>query len=72
MSEKDLPRQWGAKLMNKDGDSISVRVYTPPNCQVAKWNLKLDAVLLNNNQAKPYRYSHPDHFYIIFNPWCTG
>ena len=72
LSDKDLARQWGAKLVKSEGQSISVRIYTPPNCQVAKWNFKFDTVIKKGSGGKIFRYTHPDPFFVLFNPWCTG
>ncbi|KAK2155751.1 hypothetical protein LSH36_232g01006 [Paralvinella palmiformis] len=71
LSDKDLPRQWGAKLVKNEGQSASIRIYTPPNCQVAKWNFKFDTIVKKGSGGKIFRYTHPNPFYMIFNPWCT-
>ncbi|XP_035824902.1 hemocyte protein-glutamine gamma-glutamyltransferase [Aplysia californica] len=70
LSDVDKPKEWGAKILGQQGNSLSVTMFTPPTCYVGKWNLRLDVVKKNNNDMKVYRYEHKDPIYILFNPWC--
>ena len=72
LSDKDPPREWGARSLVRDGTTLTVRVFTPPTCYVAKWSFHFDTVLQKGESSKVFRYTHPQQIYMIFNPWCTG
>ena len=79
LSDEDHPKEWGAKTVSKEDGAITVRIFTPPNCYVAKWNFKLDTIIKKEKTeedpepgSKVFRYAHVNPIYIIFNPWCPG
>ena len=72
LSDKDLPKKWGAKVLSNEGNSLKIRIFTPPKAIVAKWNFHVDAIVKKADEQKVFRYNHHDHIYMLFNPWCSG
>ncbi|XP_045200578.2 annulin-like [Mercenaria mercenaria] len=70
LSDEDLPGKWGAVIKSKVGNWLNIAVFTPPDCAVAKWSLKIDVVKRKDNKVTVHRYQHSDPLYILFNPWC--
>ncbi|XP_064598834.1 uncharacterized protein LOC135465525 [Liolophura sinensis] len=71
LSDRDLPKQWGAKIKHVQGELLNVTIIVPPTCYVGKWKLKIDVIKRKpDERMKIYRYQHKNPFYIIFNPWC--
>ncbi|XP_046550892.1 protein-glutamine gamma-glutamyltransferase K-like [Haliotis rubra] len=70
LSDKDEPKQWGAKIKKQSDQVLTVTVFTPPTCYVAKWNFKLDVIKKKDDKKIIFRYNHKDQIYILFNPWC--
>ncbi|XP_046369672.2 annulin-like isoform X1 [Haliotis rufescens] len=70
LSDKDEPKQWGAKIKRQSDKVLTVTVFTPPTCYVAKWNFKLDVLKKKDDKKLIFRYNHKDQIYILFNPWC--
>ncbi|KAK6174756.1 hypothetical protein SNE40_017973 [Patella caerulea] len=70
LSDVDLPKQWGAKVVRQDRSTLRVSIFTPPTCYVAKWKFKIDVVKKADQKTAIYRYNHRDPIYILFNPWC--
>ncbi|XP_067649518.1 annulin-like [Haliotis asinina] len=70
LSDKDEPKEWGAKIKKQNGQVLTVTVFTPPTCFVAKWNFKLDVIKKKDDKKVIFRYNHKDQIYILFNPWC--
>ncbi|XP_005095513.2 protein-glutamine gamma-glutamyltransferase K [Aplysia californica] len=70
LSDVDKPKEWGAKILRQQGNTLTVTLFTPPTCYVGKWNLKLDVVKKDNSDVNIYRYEHKAPIYILFNPWC--
>uniref|UniRef100_A0A0B7AU70 protein-glutamine gamma-glutamyltransferase n=1 Tax=Arion vulgaris TaxID=1028688 RepID=A0A0B7AU70_9EUPU len=71
LSDEDKPKEWGAKISRLRGNSITIKIFTPPTCFIAKWVFKIDVVKKENTKINVYRYVHKNPIYIIFNPWCT-
>ena len=76
LSDKDLENEWGAKIVKQSDSSIVIRIFTPPDCYVGKWKLKVTAVCKKKiegvEQPPTKTYEHPRPIYILFNPWCKG
>ncbi|XP_045193134.2 protein-glutamine gamma-glutamyltransferase K-like isoform X1 [Mercenaria mercenaria] len=70
LSDRDVPKEWGAYIKTKEGNSLSLVMNTPPTCAVGKWSLKIDVVKRSENNVEVFRYKHPSDIYILFNPWC--
>ncbi|RUS70598.1 hypothetical protein EGW08_021644, partial [Elysia chlorotica] len=70
LSDEDLPKQWGAKILSQEGSTVSISVFTPPTLYVGKWELSVDTVKKVNTSVDVYKYRHNQPIYIIFNPWC--
>ncbi|XP_060561323.1 hemocyte protein-glutamine gamma-glutamyltransferase-like isoform X2 [Ruditapes philippinarum] len=70
LSEKDKPKQWGAYINSKEGNSLNLVLNSSPSCPVGKWSLKIDVVKRAENSVEVFRYTHTDDIYILFNPWC--
>ncbi|KAK3769509.1 hypothetical protein RRG08_027078 [Elysia crispata] len=70
LSEEDLPKQWGAKIVSQEGTKLIISVLTPPTLYVGKWELSVDTVKKADNSVAVYKYGHNQPIYIIFNPWC--
>ncbi|XP_053402717.1 hemocyte protein-glutamine gamma-glutamyltransferase-like [Mercenaria mercenaria] len=70
LSDRDVPKEWGAFVKSKDGNTLSLVVNTPPSCAVGKWQLKIDVVKRSENNVDVFRYTHATPIYILFNPWC--
>eukprot|EP00918_Siedleckia_nematoides_P033728 GHVU01073272.1.p1 GENE.GHVU01073272.1~~GHVU01073272.1.p1 ORF type:complete len:769 (-),score=118.27 GHVU01073272.1:951-3257(-) len=71
LSDIDEAKEWGAKVVSTTDNSLRVKIYTPPNGIVAKWNFAFDTILKKADASKVFRYKHSVPVYIIFNPWCT-
>ncbi|XP_076469989.1 hemocyte protein-glutamine gamma-glutamyltransferase-like, partial [Babylonia areolata] len=72
LSDKDEEGQWGAKVAQQSGKSLTLTVFTPPDCIVGKWRFKVGVVKRSDTQTAVYRYNHRDPIYMLFNPWCKG
>ncbi|XP_033729965.1 hemocyte protein-glutamine gamma-glutamyltransferase-like, partial [Pecten maximus] len=70
LSDVDLPKQWGAKLVRRTNNDLQLQVMTPPFCPVGRWNVKVRAVKKGETPSISKVYSHPQPIYILFNPWC--
>ncbi|XP_076469796.1 hemocyte protein-glutamine gamma-glutamyltransferase-like [Babylonia areolata] len=70
LSDKDEEGQWGAKVAQQSGKSLTLTVFTPPDCIVGKWRFKVGVVKRSDTQTAVYRYNHRDPIYMLFNPWC--
>ncbi|KAK6174749.1 hypothetical protein SNE40_017970 [Patella caerulea] len=70
LSDFDLPKEWGAQISKQDGNLLDLTIFTPPNCYIAKWKLKVDVLKKADRKTTIYRYSHGEPVYILFNPWC--
>ncbi|XP_035824890.1 annulin [Aplysia californica] len=72
LSDEDKPKEWGAKILKQQSNSLLVTIFTPPTCYVGKWDLKLNVFKKENSHSSVdvYRYEHEDPIYILFNPWC--
>ncbi|GFO23755.1 hemocyte protein-glutamine gamma-glutamyltransferase-like [Plakobranchus ocellatus] len=70
LSDKDEPKKWGAKIVTKKNNSLTITVFTPPDLYVGEWELSIDVVKKNERNVDVYKYEHEDPIYIIFNPWC--
>lgn len=73
LSDRDLPKQWGAKIKHVQGELLNVTIIVPATCYVGKWKLKIDVIKRKpDERMKIYRYQHKQPIYVIFNPWCKG
>jgi len=72
LSDDDLPREWGAKIVNSKADTTTIRIFTPPEMYVAKWTFKFDTMVVQEEESKVFRYTHDEPIYVLFNPWCSG
>ncbi|XP_045193132.2 protein-glutamine gamma-glutamyltransferase K-like [Mercenaria mercenaria] len=70
LSDRDVPKEWGAYIKTKEGNSLSLVVNSSPTCAVGKWSLKIDVVKRSENSVEVFRWKHPSDIYILFNPWC--
>ncbi|CAG5134108.1 unnamed protein product [Candidula unifasciata] len=70
LSDEDIPNNWGAKIVSRQGNTLTIDVFTPSTCFVAKWAFKIDVVKKENTDVSVYRYNHKNPIYILFNPWC--
>ncbi|GFO37575.1 hemocyte protein-glutamine gamma-glutamyltransferase-like [Plakobranchus ocellatus] len=71
LSDRDFPRQWGAKILSDQGTYLIVSVMTPPTLYVGKWDFSVDVVEKDDSSGVDvYKYEHDDPIYVIFNPWC--
>lgn len=70
LSAKDEPKEWGALILSQTGNSLKLKVMTPPTCAVGRWKLKIDVVKKGDNETTVYRYNCKGRVYILFNPWC--
>ncbi|BFZ19490.1 hypothetical protein BsWGS_22529 [Bradybaena similaris] len=70
LSHEDIPNEWGAKIVSTQGSTVTIEIFTPPTCFVAKWNFKIDVVKKDDTNVNVYRYIHKNPIYILFNPWC--
>jgi len=72
LSDVDKPLEWGAQTLKSDGQTLNIRIFTPPNAFVAKWNFAFDTILKKGTAEKKFRYTHPQPIYILFNAWCKN
>lgn len=70
LSDDDLYKQWGARILSINENTLVIRVYTPPTLFVGKWSFQLDVVKQDDADSIVYRYTHDQSIYILFNPWC--
>jgi len=50
-------------------------IYSPPKCAVGKWNLKFDAVYIDDDGEVVSLSTDKTvaaQAYILFNAWCKG
>ncbi len=72
MTDLDKPKEWGAKLLATDNNTATIRIFTPPNCIVAKWFFTFEMVLKKGENQKIYVYPNKEPIFVLFNPWCPG
>uniref|UniRef100_A0A1B6KCH6 Transglutaminase-like domain-containing protein n=1 Tax=Graphocephala atropunctata TaxID=36148 RepID=A0A1B6KCH6_9HEMI len=53
-----------------EGNEFKIQIKTPSNCQVGLWKFAL--FTYNRNSPGEAKYSFPQDFYILFNPWKEG
>ncbi|XP_033726364.1 hemocyte protein-glutamine gamma-glutamyltransferase-like [Pecten maximus] len=71
LSDADLSKQWGAKLVKRSDNDLQLEVMTPPACPIGRWNVKVRAVMKGGERGSISKvHSHPKPIYILFNPWC--
>lgn len=70
LSDVDKPKEWGAKVLHQSGNNVTVRIFTPPNAIVAKWQFRFDTIVQKDDACKVFRYTNENPFYLLFNPWC--
>ncbi|OWF50856.1 Hemocyte protein-glutamine gamma-glutamyltransferase [Mizuhopecten yessoensis] len=73
LSKEDLPGKWGAAIKEKKGNTVKLKIFTPPTCYVGKWCFQVRAF---SKSPKPDQtsvckvYAHSQLIYMLFNPWC--
>ena len=72
LSAEDEPKKWGAKIVNQEGETFAIRIFTPPQVTVGKWNFGFNTVFRVDGKREFYRHQHSYPVYILFNPWCAG
>lgn len=73
LSAKDEPLKWGAKIEANTGNSLTIKVFTPPTLCVGKWKCMVDAIKKSaDTRSKVDRYHCVEPIYMLFNPWCKG
>ncbi|XP_060082319.1 protein-glutamine gamma-glutamyltransferase K-like, partial [Ylistrum balloti] len=73
LSKEDMPGKWGAAIKEKNGQTIKLKIFTPPDCYVGKWCFQVRAFSKTPMPDKPpvcKVYAHSPLLYILFNPWC--
>ncbi|CAG5134110.1 unnamed protein product, partial [Candidula unifasciata] len=70
LSEEDNPNNWGAKIVSSQAETITVDIFTPSTCLIAKWAFRVIVVKKENTDVSVYKYNHKNPIYILFNPWC--
>ncbi|KAK3741947.1 hypothetical protein RRG08_024693 [Elysia crispata] len=70
LSDKDKPKEWGAKIVSKKGHNLKISVFTPPTVYVGKWEFSVEVVKKSESTVDVYTYEHDGPIYILFNPWC--
>ncbi|XP_021352800.1 uncharacterized protein LOC110449942 [Mizuhopecten yessoensis] len=73
LSDADLPKQWGAKIVKCSDNDVQLLVMSPPVCPIGHWNVKVRAVKKGGggeSRRISQVYTHPKPIYILFNPWC--
>jgi transglutaminase 1 len=65
---------WSAALHSDGGERITLSVLTSAQCIVGKWKIEITTSRKQETGDKKLimSYTHPDHIYILFNPWCRG
>ena len=72
MSDADISGEWGAKIDNQADKTLDITVFTPPDCFVGKWDIKVHTVKQRDKKTVVFKYNHKERFYMLFNPWCRG
>ncbi|XP_053385851.1 hemocyte protein-glutamine gamma-glutamyltransferase-like [Mercenaria mercenaria] len=72
LSDRDVPKEWGAYIKTNEENYLSLVVNTSSTCAVRKWWLKIDVVKRSKANVDVFRYIHTSPIYIFFNPWCKG
>ncbi|KAJ8303347.1 hypothetical protein KUTeg_019743 [Tegillarca granosa] len=70
LSDKDDPLEWGAKIKDQSGKTLTVTIMTPPTLYVGKWDFKVEVLEKSETDTCVHRYNHSQPIYILFNPWC--
>ncbi|XP_053324193.1 coagulation factor XIII A chain [Spea bombifrons] len=60
--------KWGAKIIHKDYNSVSLTILSAPDCIIGKFRMYV-AVLTPSGILRTSRNKEADT-YILFNPWC--
>ncbi|KAM8966973.1 coagulation factor XIII A chain [Pelodytes ibericus] len=60
--------KWGAKIIRKEYNSVSLRILSAPDCIIGKFRMYV-AILTPYGILRTSRNSETDT-YILFNPWC--
>ncbi|XP_046566653.1 protein-glutamine gamma-glutamyltransferase K-like [Haliotis rubra] len=65
------PRKWGATVVKKGGNSLTVEVFSPASTPIGVWDLIVRTTVdVENGKDLIWQYNHNDDIIIIFNPWC--
>jgi len=72
LSDEDEPKKWGAKILNQEGATFTIRIFTPPHVTVGKWKFSFNTVFRNDGKREVYLHQNSYPVYILFNPWCAG
>ncbi|XP_071092226.1 protein-glutamine gamma-glutamyltransferase K-like [Haliotis cracherodii] len=65
------PRRWGATVVKKGGNSLTVEVFSPASSPVGVWDLIVRTIVdVENGKDLVWQYNHNEDVNIIFNPWC--
>jgi len=62
------PYQWDARIVQQDGQRVSVEVNVPTSCPVGMWRCLVETST-KEDPASRMQYRSPDDIYIIFNPF---
>ncbi|XP_002738254.1 protein-glutamine gamma-glutamyltransferase K-like [Saccoglossus kowalevskii] len=67
-------KHWKVDLLSIKDDEVSLRIHSPADAPVGKLNIGLSAMLKPIQDPMYWRYvdlfTHDEHLYLLFNPWC--
>lgn len=71
------PEEWGASLVGKKGNALTIQIHIPVNCIIGPWNMRIKTTLEGKDEKgekKLYVFSYEcqQDIFILFNPWCQG
>lgn len=66
---------WGASIKRHEGNTLIIKVNTPPTLFVGRWTFNVDVIKKNEddeNNNTVFRKKLEKEIFILFNPWCPG
>lgn len=73
--KKLQPTEWGAKLLEQDENSITIKLQIPANCIIGRWNMLINTIVDGKDESGEkkkhiFSYRCNQDIIILFNPWC--
>lgn len=67
--DKWYPEEWGAKMVSRQDNFITLYIHPGCDCLVGVWDFMLETMAFGKGS---YCFDQFEPIYILFNPWCKG
>ncbi|XP_041376718.1 annulin-like [Gigantopelta aegis] len=69
---KYKPNFWGARIVSRDGNKMTIAVFVPSDCPIGHWKFIVKTIVQGENKGdvEIWEYIWPDDPTILLNPWC--